>query len=316
MLVVLVLSFACGHAQPSRAVPTSTPTPTPGATVAPSVSTPPKASRARWVDVSVATVWTLPTSPRAIDAPAVANPADPRGWLAHLTDAQKLDLVGRVQTQVLYGTLVLLIDSSGAWSHIVVPDQPSQKDARGYPGWVPTRQLTVTSPPKGITVRVTTPTLTVAGLALSYGTKLTRVGATEVQLLDGRHATVPASAVSPAPATDVLAEARRFIGLPYMWGGTSGFGFDCSGFTYLVYRSIGINLARDTDQQIHDGKPVALSDVRPGDLLFVADARGAIVHEAIYAGSQRIIESPHTGAPVRIASESTHTYVGARRVLG
>ena len=319
LVALAVLASACGHTVTPQATTVHT---TPAATATPTAvpTTPP--SNVRWVDVSVATVWTLPTSVRVIDDAAVASPADPRGWLAHLTNAQKLDLVGRVQTQILYGTRVVVIDSSGAWSHIVVPDQPSQKDARGYPGWVPSRQLTQTAPRASTqaTVLVTVPTLSVAGMDLSYGTKLALVrytaAGTDVELLDGRHATVPNADVSSRFATDVLAEARKFIGLPYMWGGTSGFGFDCSGFTLLVYRAVGIDLARDTDQQVHNGKPVALRDVRPGDLLFVADRSGAIVHEAIYAGSNQIIESPRTGLGVRIVPLDTHSYVAARRVLG
>jgi cell wall-associated NlpC family hydrolase len=273
----------------------------------------------RYVGVSVATVWTLPTSARRIDAPALRNPADPRGWLAHLTNTQRADLVGRVQTQVLYGTRVLVTETNGAWSHIAIPDQPSQKDERGYPGWVPTAQLTSEAPAPGPVVRISSPAASVGGMELSYGTRLTEVGRRHddviVRMLGGRTAAVPSADVASGAARDVLAEARKFIGLPYMWGGTSGFGFDCSGFTLLVYRAAGIALARDTDRQIHDGRPVALRDVAPGDLLFVADASGAVVHEAIYAGSGSIIESPRTGLGVRIAPLSSHRYVAARRVL-
>lgn len=314
-LVVLFAACSCARATPPRvtAAPSAPPTTAPSAssTVA---STPPP-SNDRWVDVSVATVWTLPTSARAIDAPTLGDPADPRRWLAHLTNAQKLALVGRVQTQVLYGERVRVTETSGAWSHIVIPDQPSQKDARGYPGWVPTVQLTSRAPRTGATVRIAVPTLNVGGTDLSYGTQLPLVAENTVQLLDGRRVTVPSGSVSSSPALSVLVEARRFLGLPYMWGGTSAFGFDCSGFTMLVYRSVGIALARDTDQQVHDGRTVAVRDVRPGDLLFVTDLSGAVVHEAIYVGSGKIIESPHTGLGVRIVPLGTHTYVAARRVL-
>ncbi len=316
MLLALVVSAACARPAPP---PSPTATPPTTASVAPTSAPARTNSDVRYVDVSVATVWTLPTSARAVDASALQRPADPRGWLAHLTNAQKLDLVGRVQTQSLYGTRVIVTGSSGTWSHVVLPDQPSQKDARGYPGWMPTVQLTSTAPRAGNTVRISSPTARVGSLVLSYGTTLPVVSrdadGVAVQLLDGTRATIASQDVSSSAGSDVLAEAKKFLGLPYMWGGTSGFGFDCSGFTELVYRSVGISLARDTDQQIKDGRAVALRDVRPGDLLFVADSSGAIVHEAIYAGDNRIIESPSTGSVVRIVALSTHRYVGARRVL-
>jgi gamma-D-glutamyl-L-lysine dipeptidyl-peptidase len=318
-IAVLLVASACAHTSPAASPPETTSTSTtPPPTATPSASPRGDVVRSRWVDVSVATVWTLPTSARTIDAPALAAPADPRGWLAHMSDAQKLDLVGRVQTQVLYGERVIVTDTNGSWSHVVIPNQRSQKDARGYPGWIPTAQLTsTTTPGPHVLAEISVPTLKVADLDLSYGTILTVVRRdardAEVQLFDGRRATVPSSALTRA--SDVIVEAKKFLGLPYMWGGTSGFGFDCSGFTMLVYRSVGISLARDTDQQVHDGKAVPLGEIRPGDLLFVADSSGAVIHEAIFIGDGRIIESPRTGLPVRIVPLSTHTYVGARRVL-
>jgi len=269
-----MLLASCAANLPTEApTPTATPTPTPTPSTTPIAARRSTSSAVCYVDVSVATVWTLPTSPRAIDAKALTNPADPGGWLASLTNAQKLDLVGRVQTQVIYGENVIVTETNGAWSHVVIPSQPSQKDARGYPGWIPSVQLTATP-------RAT-----------------------------------PAPHISAATAINVLTEARRYLGLPYMWGGTSRFGFDCSGFTYRVFATVGVRLARDTDQQIKDGAPVDLRNVAHGDLLFVADAHGAIVHVAIAYGDGKIIESPRTGAPVRIVPLSTHTYVAARRVL-
>ena len=109
----------------------------------------------RWVDVTVATLWSAPGATRAVDAPALANPADPRRWVASMSDSQKRWLsLGHSQTQALYGTRVRVTATSGRWSKVVVPSQPSPKDRRGYPGWLPTRQLTTAAPPASGTTAV------------------------------------------------------------------------------------------------------------------------------------------------------------------
>ena len=100
------------------------------------------AAPSRWIDVSVATLWVEPRLARPVDAPSVAAVADPRAWVAAMSTAQKRWLVGKLETQALYGTRVSLLATSGAWSKVAVPGQPTPRDARGYPGWVPTRQLT------------------------------------------------------------------------------------------------------------------------------------------------------------------------------
>ena len=99
----------------------------------------------------------------------------------------------------------------------------------------------------------------------------------------------------PTPDT-VEAVAKSFLGVPYLWGGTSAYGFDCSGFVKIVYKLNGIELSRDADQQALEGQPVATSDdlaqLRKGDLLcFKArpDGRDAITHIGIYLGGKQFI---------------------------
>ena len=104
----------------------------------------------RWVAVSVATLWVEPGVARPVDAPACANPADPAGWVAAMTTAQKRWLVGRLETQALYGTRVYLLDTSGEWAKIAVPSQATPRNPWGYPGWVPTRQLNDVAPEPGL----------------------------------------------------------------------------------------------------------------------------------------------------------------------
>ena len=114
--------------------------------------------------------------------------------------------------------------------------------------------------------------------------------------------------------------ARQFLGLPYLWGGTSGFGFDCSGLVYSVYARYGVDLPRDAADQQHAGKPVALDELKPGDLLFFAGpgGKGPADHVAIYVGDGRVIDAPYTGASVELVPMSSlpvwNDFSGAIRV--
>ena len=118
---------------------------------------------------------------------------------------------------------------------------------------------------------------------------------------------------------DVVRVARRFEGLPYLWGGVSGFGVDCSGLTWIDYRLHGVTIPRDASAQATAGTPVSSSDLRPGDIVFFA-SKGVVHHNGLYAGDQVMIHASHTGTPVREVRLDQPPYVGqiaaARRYLG
>ena len=97
----------------------------------------------------------------------------------------------------------------------------------------------------------------------------------------------------------VVAIARRELGVPYVWGGASRRGFDCSGLTMFVYRHVGISLAHSATMQSRRGSRVSLHHLRPGDLLFFGHP-SSYYHVAMYIGHGRMIEAPHRGARVRI----------------
>src|SRR5246500_3067882 len=101
-------------------------------------------ARSAYVAVSVATVWTTPQSPRPVDHPALSNPVDIRGWLSDMTPAQQEALTSDnlTQTQALFGDRVFVVGEQGDWDEVVVPGQPTPKNAQGYPGWIPKAQLT------------------------------------------------------------------------------------------------------------------------------------------------------------------------------
>jgi len=296
--------------------------------------------RNAWVAVSVATLWRSPRSARVVDRPALANPAGIRPWLSRMTLTDRRGLNGRADTQALLGDRVIVVARSGSWVKVVVPDQPTPLDARGYPGWVPTGQLTALRPLVKYSVATVVARTTwlrtdnasaTPVTEISFGTRLPRFGATgawvRVVTPTGRVRRLSASAVAvrapsaaalPVTGGDVVRTAQKFGGLPYLWAGRSGFGFDCSGLTSLDYRAHGVIIPRDADAQARKGTAVASRALRPGDLLFYA-TRGVVHHVSIYAGNGRMVQAPRTGSTVQTIAVLTPSYArefaGARREI-
>ena len=115
----------------------------------------------------------------------------------------------------------------------------------------------------------------------------------------------------------IVNTARKYMGVRYVWGGSSPKGFDCSGLVQYVCRSLGISVNRTAAAQFSNGRAVNKADLQPGDLVFFAKSK-RISHVGIYIGNGQMIHAPHTGDVVRIASINSgyysRTYVGARRV--
>jgi len=97
---------------------------------------------------------------------------------------------------------------------------------------------------------------------------------------------------------EIIEIAKRYFGVPYVWGGAGPSGFDCSGLTMYCYAQIGIHMYHGATVQQQQSTPVALSDMRPGDLVFFGNASFSH-HVGIYAGGDVVIEAPHTGDVVR-----------------
>jgi cell wall-associated NlpC family hydrolase len=123
------------------------------------------------------------------------------------------------------------------------------------------------------------------------------------------------SARVPAGRTNRVIEiASQQVGVPYVWGGASPSGFDCSGFVQYVFRAVGITLPRDVRRQYTHGVPVRREDLQPGDVIFFDHLR----HNGIYIGEGRLIHAARSSRSVAIASLSegwfAHHWIGARRM--
>lgn len=121
------------------------------------------------------------------------------------------------------------------------------------------------------------------------------------------------STTGTTTGAEVVATARKYLGVPYVWGGTDpAKGLDCSGLVQLVYQQLGVDLPRVSRDQAQEGRPVAsLAEAKPGDLL----AFGSPVHHiAIYIGDGKMIEAPRPGLSVRV-SDVYETPSAIRRVL-
>ena len=111
---------------------------------------------------------------------------------------------------------------------------------------------------------------------------------------------------------EIVAIAQRYLGVPYVWGGASPSGFDCSGLVMYCYAQIGIGMSHGATDQQRQSIPVPLSDLRPGDCVFFGNASFSH-HVAISLGGATIIEAPYTGAVVRYGTwTGRDAWIGGR----
>jgi peptidoglycan DL-endopeptidase CwlO len=123
----------------------------------------------------------------------------------------------------------------------------------------------------------------------------------------------PAAPAPPSTHGGVVGIAMQYLGTPYVWGGASPSGFDCSGFVMYVYAQVGVSLPHSSYGQYGAGSPVSRDQLQAGDLVFF----NGLGHVGIYVGGGSFIHAPHTGDVVKISSMTgwyASTYVGARRI--
>lgn len=229
-------------------------------------------------------------------------------------------------SEVTYGTVVEVLSEENGWSQVIVLDQASNKNSKGYPGYISTECLSdiakehkskgkvaVVAPIAELRFNETT-------RFLPFGTTLEWIKETEKEYLvntpDGKaYLSKEATQKTESYSGNSLAKrmvdlAEQFIELPYIWSGVSGCGFDCSGFMYSLHRVNGVLIPRDTPEQAEFGKHVAYKDAEPGDLLLFAyeKGRGEIHHVGMYIGNDEMIHSHTPGSKVMKSKISGSKY--------
>ena len=143
------------------------------------------------------------------------------------------------------------------------------------------------------------------------------VGAETYRALMGREMPVSRDS-STVIVRRVIQESFRYLGVPYVFGGTTAGGFDCSGFTQYVFAKSGIFLPRTADAQFEVGRPVSYSRLQPGDMVFFTTYADGASHSGIYLGDGKFISATSSKGIAIERLDSSYwgpRYIGARRVL-
>ena len=296
----------------------------------------------REVRVPVATLWCSPEAARDVDEPAVRDQPDAAGWADAMDAEVRLGLHGRAETQLLLGEPAQVLEERDGWSRVAALYQRSSSHDAGYSGWVRSAHLgAAVEVWRGAWASVVTTSAPceVDGttVELSFGTLLWVAGVDEehatLHLPDDRRGVVSLEHLrlghkrqQPVYGPDdVLAHASQFLGLRYLWGGTSSWGLDCSGLVHLTLRSLGRLLPRDAHEQADcaEVEPVPLDDVRPGDLYFFARPGERVSHVGFVTspvgsdGTRWMLHAPEGGEVIENAPLAPHrveTLVSAGRV--
>jgi hypothetical protein len=239
-----------------------------------------------------------------------------------------------VVSQSIYGSNVLVLEQKEGWAHLRTGDD--------YTGWTPLAALRI-GEPYAVRGRVAetqslfthvyreaSVTRHAPIVTVPFETRFEVIapGADkwiQVRLPDDRPGWLQLGDVSfdakPLNIAETIALSKRFLGLPYTWGGTSSYGYDCSGFMQMLCRRRGLHVPRDAQPQAEWSGvvPVKREDVRPGDLLYFGSSEKHITHTGMYIGEGKFIDATTFETPmIRIDNLEdphwTRLMVAVRRV--
>lgn len=209
-------------------------------------------------------------------------------------------------TQILFGEHFEILDEMVGWSRVVLAWD-------GYEGWIDSKMIT-TIPPRSVKKLENRP-YAVSGDVISLipvneeqNLMLVAGSTLPVWRPYKKEFTVNKDTYKAGgevfygklkdPRSIVIRQALKYFNAPYLWGGRSPFGIDCSGFTQVIYKMVGIRIPRDASQQVLRGQALSFVDeARPGDLAFFDDEEGNIVHVGIIWKRNKII---HASGKVRV----------------
>ena len=237
------------------------------------------------VGVAVATLWASPDRVRPVDDHAIWVPSRPRDWIESMSPEDRADLAGRTLASYFWASGCIVEEIRDDWARVVALSQPTRRDPRGYPGWLPIDQLSTLDGIHAAGVRVAArhreneevsdltgvwhvvvatatalrddPDAALAVPGVTFGTRLMALGAPHDGWLPvavpGRFEPAWAieedvAAVQPSPPSDnaeVLEWADRLRDVTYLPGGMSAYGVDGPGFVHLVWRRFSVMLPRD-----------------------------------------------------------------------
>lgn len=224
-----------------------------------------------------------------------------------------------VVSQAIYGSKVLLLEETPGWAKVRTPDD--------YTGWMPEtsfrraakREKLYASEGRVAQVgalfanlyREPNVTRHQPVLTLPFEARLEVIAEPadnqrwlEVRLVHGSPAWVQRGDLifdpQALPIPGLIAFSKRFLGLPYLWGGTSTFGYDCSGFTQMLCRRRGITIPRDAQPQADWSGVVTVSrqNLEPGDLLYFGKSDKKITHTGMYIGNGEFINATTNDQPI------------------
>lgn len=245
-------------------------------------------------------------------------------------------------SQLLFGDTFRIVDEMPRWYKVI-------RDCDDYEGWIDWKTATVISEseyrgyllqmPKSLLLRqpynmvTRTANGVVASAYLSWGSRIYNMDDTGItfRMQNQRYDVPHMTYINPVDVTSMsrkacakylLQQAQMLLNVPYLWGGCSAFGIDCSGFTQTLYRFINISLPRDASQQEKMGTAVSFEEREPGDLAFFGHGDGKVCHVGLVCDGERVLhcsaslhydELRADGIWSQATGEMTHNLISIKR---